>query len=100
MAAVSRIWGLRARPESDVLSVTAMKHCLLLISLSAFLASCSPKHAAVSLRADTVTSGDGVTVTDDDPELMREALPFGLKVYEWLLVVLAVTDLPWRILGL
>jgi hypothetical protein len=60
----------------------------------------SPKHAAVSLRADKVTSGDGVTVTDDDSELVREILPFGLKVYESLLVVLAVTDLPWRILGL
>jgi TRAP transporter T-component len=63
-----------------------MKRCLLLICLSALLASCSPKHAAVSLLADNVTSGDGVMVTDDDPELVREALPFGLKVYESLLV--------------
>jgi len=63
-----------------------MKRCLLLICLGALAASCSPKHAAVSMLADSVTSGDGVMVSDDDPELVREALPFGLKVYESLLV--------------
>jgi len=82
----SRIWGLRAISTTDELFVKAMKGCLLLICLGALVASCSPKHAAVSMLADNVTSGDGVMVTDDDPELVREALPFGLKVYESLLV--------------
>lgn len=62
-----------------------MKLCVLLICLSTLLASCSPRRAAVSLLADNLSSGDGVMVTDDDPELVREALPFGLKVYESLL---------------
>ncbi len=62
-----------------------MKLCVLLICLSTLLASCSPRRAAVSLLADSLSSGDGVMVTDDDPELVREALPFGLKVYESLL---------------
>ncbi len=63
-----------------------MKLCVLLICLSTLIASCSPRRAAVSLLADSLASGDGVMVTDDDPELVREALPFGLKVYESLLV--------------
>jgi hypothetical protein len=63
-----------------------MKRCVLLICLAAFLASCSPKREAISLLADGLASGDGVMVTDDDPELVRAALPFGLKVYESLLI--------------
>ncbi len=63
-----------------------MKRCVLLICLIALLASCSPKRAAISLLADGLASGDGVMVTDDDPELVRAALPFGLKAYESLLV--------------
>ena len=32
-------------------------------------------------------SGGGVYTSDEDPELIREALPFGLKTYESLLDV-------------
>jgi hypothetical protein len=49
------------------------------------LAACSPKRAAVGLLADSLSGGDNVMVTDDDPELVREALPFALKTYESLL---------------
>ncbi len=54
---------------------------LLILALSA----CSPKRVAVGLLADSLSAGGGVMVADDDPELIREALPFGLKFYESLL---------------
>ena len=49
------------------------------------LAACSPRRAAVNLLADSLSGGDNVMMADDDPELVREALPFGLKFYESLL---------------
>ncbi|MEE8547919.1 MAG: hypothetical protein V3S74_00415, partial [Alphaproteobacteria bacterium] len=54
---------------------------LLILALSA----CSPKRFAVGILADSLSAGGGVMVADDDPELIREALPFGLKFYESLL---------------
>ncbi len=49
------------------------------------LAACSPKRAVVGFLADSLSGGDDLMVSDNDPELVREALPFGLKVYESLL---------------
>lgn len=74
--------------KTKALPITALKCCLALIVLGALVASCSPKRTAMSLLADNLTSGDGVMASDDDPVLVREALPFGLKVYESLLVEL------------
>lgn len=49
----------------------------------AALAGCSTN----DMVADALTGGNGgVFVTDEDPKLVREAMPFGLKVYESLLV--------------
>jgi len=49
------------------------------------LTGCSIKQMAVNMVADSVAEGGGVYASDDDPELIREALPFGLKTYESLL---------------
>src|SRR5215468_11098164 len=49
------------------------------------LAGCSIKQMAVDVVADSVAEGGGTYASDDDPELIREALPFGLKTYESLL---------------
>jgi predicted anti-sigma-YlaC factor YlaD len=54
---------------------------LLILALTA----CSPKRVAVGLLADSLSGGDNVMLADDDPELVREAMPFGLKLYESLL---------------
>jgi hypothetical protein len=50
------------------------------------LAGCSIREMAVDMVADSLTSGGGddVFASDDDPALIREALPFGLKTYEGL----------------
>jgi predicted anti-sigma-YlaC factor YlaD len=48
--------------------------------------SCSLNKLVVNKLADALTSGSGTTFTgDDDPELVRDALPFALKTYEALL---------------
>jgi hypothetical protein len=42
---------------------------------------------AVDMIADGLAEGGGVYARDNDPELIQEALPFGLKTYESLLEV-------------
>jgi hypothetical protein len=56
-----------------------------LVALS--LPACSPKLVAVNILGDALAGGGGVYASDEDPELIREAIPFGLKTYEALLEV-------------
>ena len=49
------------------------------------LTGCSVKRFAVGSVANSLTSGTDVFATEDDPELVRDALPFGLKTMESLL---------------
>jgi len=60
----------------------------VLLALAPALAGCSLKRMAVRGVANSLTSGPDVFGTDDDPELIRDALPFGLKTMESLLAVL------------
>jgi predicted anti-sigma-YlaC factor YlaD len=43
------------------------------------------KHKAVGMVASTLASSGDVFTRDDDPELVGQAIPFGLKLYESLL---------------
>lgn len=61
--------------------------CVLLVSL-ALVPGCSIKRIAIKGVANSLTSGPDVFGTDDDPELIRDALPFGLKTMESLLATL------------
>jgi len=47
--------------------------------------ACSIRRMAVRSLADTLAAGGDVFASDDDPELVRDALPFALKTYESLL---------------
>jgi predicted anti-sigma-YlaC factor YlaD len=60
----------------------------LLGVLSLALSGCSIQKFAVKKVADSLTRGPDVWGTDDDPELVRDALPFGLKTMESLLQAL------------
>jgi len=60
-----------------------MKISLFLSCL--LLASCSVKRLAVNSIADSLANGSDVFATEDDPELVRDALPFALKMVESLL---------------
>ena len=61
---------------------------LLAAACLATLPACSIKKMAVKSVANSLTSGPDVYGTDDDPELIRGALPFGLKTLESLLATL------------
>ncbi len=65
----------------------ALLALLVLLALPLALSSCSIRRWAVKGVANTLTSGVDVYGTDDDPELVGDALPFGLKTMEGLLAV-------------
>jgi hypothetical protein len=72
---VSRIRGQRRPLNLLVLAYTA----------GMVVMGCSMKRAAVNLAGDAI-SGEGRAYSfDDDPEFIREALPFGIKMSEALL---------------
>lgn len=60
---------------------------LLVLAALLVLSGCSIKRMAANGVANALTSGEDVFATDDDPELVREALPFGLKTIESLLQI-------------
>lgn len=60
---------------------------LVLIAAAASLTGCSIKRMAVNSIANSLTAGGDVFTSDDDPELIRDALPFGLKTIESLLAI-------------
>jgi len=69
-------------PAARLLALT------LLAALLAGANSCSIKKMAVKNVANSLTEGPDVFGTDDDPELIRDAVPFGLKTMESLLQTL------------
>jgi predicted anti-sigma-YlaC factor YlaD len=58
---------------------------LLLVLLSAGSLGCSIKTYAINMVGNALSSGNSVYETDDDIELVGQALPFGLKLTESLL---------------
>lgn len=50
-----------------------------------FLLACSPRSYVISRMADAASSGGEAFARDDDPELVRDAVPFALKAMESLL---------------
>ena len=57
-----------------------------LLGVLAVLPGCATiKHKAVGMVADTLASSGDVFTRDDDLELVGQAIPFGLKLYESLL---------------
>lgn len=64
-----------------------MKRVLVLISLAMLASGCSIKKVAVNSIGNALSDGGGVWMSDNDPELVKEAIPFGLKMNESLLEV-------------
>jgi len=59
-----------------------------LLALAVGLSGCSIKRLATSSMADALAGSGDVFASDDDPQLVREAVPFALKTYESLLAEL------------
>lgn len=60
---------------------------LIAVLACALVSACSVKRTAVNILGDALSGGGGAYTSDNDPDLIREALPFGLKTYESLLDV-------------
>ncbi len=55
-----------------------MGKLLVLLLLVGALAACSVKRTAVAVVGNAISGGGDTYASDDDPELIREAMPFGL----------------------
>ena len=58
---------------------------MLLLAFAAATSGCSIKKIAVNKLGDSLASGGTTFASDDDPDLVGEALPFSLKLMESLL---------------
>ncbi len=58
---------------------------LALAVVAGMLAGCSLRQMTVNMVGDALAGTGGVYESDNDPELIFDALPFGLKTYESLL---------------
>ncbi len=59
---------------------------VLLIALAALSTSCSIRRMVANGIGNSIANGPDVFGSDEDPELVRDALPFGLKTMESLLL--------------
>ena len=56
--------------------------CIPILATAVLLSSCSVKQMAMNQIGDALAGGGTVFSSDDDPELIKEALPFSLKLME------------------
>ena len=85
-------WPFKQVKRSPVRGVTRRDFRLVglfsaLIALALAASACSIKRTAVDIVGNAISGGSSVYASDDDPDLVREAIPFGLKTYESLLAV-------------
>jgi predicted anti-sigma-YlaC factor YlaD len=66
--------------------MNALLRLHLLVLVATLAAGCSIKKMAINTVGNALAEGNSVYATDEDPELVREAVPFGLKLIESLLV--------------
>jgi predicted anti-sigma-YlaC factor YlaD len=59
---------------------------ILLLSSLALLAGCSVKKMAVNSMSDALSQSGTAFASDDDPEFIKQATPFSLKLIEGLLI--------------
>ena len=59
--------------------------CLVPCAVALLLGGCSIKKMAVNALGNALAGGSGTYAKDDDPDLVGEAVPFGLKTMEALL---------------
>jgi predicted anti-sigma-YlaC factor YlaD len=70
----------------EIKNMRAIKQIIILSAVGILLTSCSIRHIALKSVADGLSSqSSGIFASDDDPELVRDAIPFGLKLNEALL---------------
>ena len=73
------------RTESMSSRRLPLSRLILAGALALAATGCSVRTMAVKSLADSLAAGGDVWASDEDPELVRDALPFALKTYESLL---------------
>ena len=76
------------RAESRLFFLSSWPAVVLLAMAAATGPGCSIRTYALKTVASTMSQPGDVFTRDDDPELVRQALPFGLKTFETLLETL------------
>jgi predicted anti-sigma-YlaC factor YlaD len=74
----------RNKPELNSFS-SSLRACLLVFFYSLMLNGCSLRQIAIDQVSDALTSGGDAFASDNDPNLVRDASPFSLKLMESLL---------------
>jgi tetratricopeptide (TPR) repeat protein len=59
-----------------------LRRTAAVLALAAAASGCSVRKSAIAMVADTLAGAGSVYSADDDPELVREATPFSLKLME------------------
>jgi predicted anti-sigma-YlaC factor YlaD len=72
-------------PASKVRAAARWGWLVLLLAIAVVGGGCSIKKIAVNKLGDSLASGGTTFASDDDPDLVGEALPFSLKLMESLL---------------
>ncbi len=69
------------------LDISRLKRPVVAALVAALLGACSIQKLAVDAIGNSMADGADVYASENDPDLVREALPFGLKTFESLLAV-------------
>lgn len=64
---------------------SVIRSALVALAISPLLSGCSIRSMAINAVADGLSGSGATFASDDDPELVRDAVPFALKTYEALL---------------
>lgn len=70
---------------SKIRKTSRLNALVLLLAFTAVASGCSVKKIAVNKLGDSLASGGTTFASDDDPDLVGDALPFSLKLMESLL---------------
>lgn len=76
---------MQPTPSTDSRKRTALNSLIIACTCVLVLGGCSLKRAAVNLAGDAISGGGLAYASDDDPDFVRDALPFGIKASEGLL---------------
>lgn len=77
----------RSRVAPELPSSACLRRCTAtcVTALALALTGCSVKQYAIDRAADALADGGSTYAADDDPQLVREAVPFSLKTIEGLI---------------
>src|SRR5215469_1315815 len=72
----------KSTPLSKIRKEFRLNALVLLLAFAAAASGCSIKRIAVNKLGDSLASGGTTFASDDDPDLVGDALPFSLKLME------------------